>query len=235
MRARISPLSGCYRLKGRLSAALRWVGVGVCLLLAGMGGLHAVDDVALQALARQRFGLVAGSNIQDWRVFIHSLAGQPEPELLRRVNEFVNRRVRFADDTEIWSQPDYWATPIETLGHGTGDCEDFTIAKYFSLRELGVSHDKLRLIYVKAYAGGAGSKVIQAHMVLGYYATPDAEPLVLDNLVSEIRPAGQRSDLAPVFSFNAEGVYAAGKVASVERLTRWRNLLTRMQAEGYAP
>lgn len=196
---------------------------------------RAFDELALQASARQRFGAAAGVNILEWRTLVHNLVGRPEAELLKRVNEFVNRRVRFADDMEVWGQPDYWATPIETLGREAGDCEDFTIAKYFTLRELGVSHDKLRLIYVKARVGGPTSGVIQAHMVLGFYATPDAEPLVLDNLVTEIRPASQRPDLIPVFSFNAEGVYAGGRASPVERLTRWKDLLIRMQAEGYAP
>ena len=43
----------------------------------------------------------------------------------------------FADDTEIWGEPDYWATVLETLGRGAGDCEDFSIAKYVTLKAMG--------------------------------------------------------------------------------------------------
>ncbi|PAS95748.1 MAG: hypothetical protein BSR46_16480 [Candidatus Dactylopiibacterium carminicum] len=60
-------------------------------------------------------------------------------------------------------------------------------------------------------------------MVLGYYEQPGSDPLVLDNLRSDILPASQRPDLTPVFSFNAEGVWTAGSSgagAPVERLSR---------------
>src|SRR5690606_26911116 len=98
----------------------------------------------------------------------------------------------------IWRQADYWATPLETLAKRAGDCEDFVIAKYFSLINIGVAPEKLRLIYVRARVGGMGSSQSIAHMVLGYYATPHADPLVLDNLVGTIAPASQRRDLSPV-------------------------------------
>lgn len=73
-------------------------------------------------------------------------------------------------------------------------------------------------------------------MVLGYYAQPDAEPLILDNLTGLIRPASQRPDLTPVFSFNSEGVYVAGhSTRSVDSISRWRNLLEKMRREGVHP
>jgi hypothetical protein len=73
-------------------------------------------------------------------------------------------------------------------------------------------------------------------MVLGYYETPAAEPLVLDSLLDNIMPASQRKDLTPVFSFNAQGVYVAGaQTTSVDRITRWRDLLARMKQEGFLP
>ena len=65
--------------------------------------------------------------------------GLSEDEQLRRVNEYFNRRIRFAEDSAVWSQPDYWATPLETIARGAGDCEDFVFAKYFTLRELGIA------------------------------------------------------------------------------------------------
>ena len=193
------------------------------------------EDGALVALATQRYGSSGGVAIREWRSLVAVLRGQSDAELLRRVNDFTNRRIRFAEDLTVWQKVDYWASPLESLGRGLGDCEDYVIAKYFTLRELGVPTAKLRLIYVRARIGGPHSSITQAHMVLGYYATPQAIPLVLDNLLGEIRPAAQRPDLAPVFSFNGEGVYAGAAVTSVERITRWKELLLRMQAEGYAP
>jgi predicted transglutaminase-like cysteine proteinase len=88
----------------------------------------------------------------------------------------------FDDDMSVWGQSDYWATPAELIGQGRGDCEDFSIAKYYSLIELGIPVSKLRLVYVKAVQTGPAGTFLQAHMVLAYYATPNADPLVLDNL-----------------------------------------------------
>ncbi|GAA5177757.1 transglutaminase-like cysteine peptidase [Niveibacterium umoris] len=206
----------------------------ICIALAA--GLWCwADDAALVALATKRYGQAAGNLVMEWRALVAAGKSASGAETLRRVNDFFNRRVRFEDDSAVWGVPDYWATPIEMLGKGAGDCEDYTIGKYFTLRELGVPAEKLRLIYVKARIGGPNSSITQAHMVLGYYETPDAQPLVLDNLIGEIRPAAQRPDLVPVFSFNAEGVYAGGAVSSVERLSRWKDLLLKMKAEGYTP
>ena len=134
----------------------------------------------------------------------------PPEQQLERTNTFFNRRLRFEDDLEIWKIKDYWATPIESLSRRAGDCEDFAIAKYVTLRLLGIPDDKLRLIYVRAQIGGSSSRVSQAHMVLGYFETPTADPLVLDNLTGEVRPATRRPDLTPVFSFNSAGLWVAG-------------------------
>ena len=96
--------------------------------------------------------------------------------------------------------------------------------------------EKLRLIYVYARTGSGAAAPKQAHMVLAFYATPEAEPLVLDSMVDFLLPSSQRKDLTPVFSFNAQGVYVAGaQPSSVDRITRWRDLLTRMKQEGFLP
>jgi predicted transglutaminase-like cysteine proteinase len=140
----------------------------------------------------------------------------------------------FDDDYSVWGQSDYWATPLEMIGQGRGDCEDFAIAKYFSLLNLGVPVSKLRLVYVRAMLNGLDGPVQQAHMVLAYYATPNADPLVLDNLLPEIRPASQRTDLVPIFSFNSSGLWqGTGNLSSKSNLSRWQDLLTRARAEGF--
>ena len=121
---------------------------------------------------------------------------------------------------------------MESLQRGAGDCEDYAIAKYFTLRQLGVPVDKLRITYVKAL------QLNQAHMVLTYYPHPGAMPLVLDNLIDTIEPANQRTDLRPVYAFNAEGLWMPGQggerqVGDSKRLSRWQDLLKKMRAEGF--
>lgn len=191
-------------------------------------------DKVLQA-AQQRYGAGAAQAVRDWNNVLTLFRGGSEMQRLKDVNEFFNRRIKFVDDQKNWGENDYWATPIESLVRGAGDCEDYAIAKYFTLKFLGVPVTKLRITYVRAIIGGAGSNISQAHMVLTYYPTPDAEPLVLDNLVGEIRPASRRADLQPIFSFNSEGVYGAGGVPQPgggSRISKWNDLVEKMKAEG---
>ncbi|MCP5298051.1 MAG: transglutaminase-like cysteine peptidase [Zoogloeaceae bacterium] len=198
-----------------------------------------IADVEKMLATLQRYG-GAESVFRDWRQLIDDSKSLEARDKLKRINEFFNRKLLFLDDIKVWGQTDYWATPLETLAKGQGDCEDFTIAKYFTLLSAGMPNEQLRLIYVKARIGGPASNVTQAHMVLAWYETPDAEPLLLDNLITDIRPASRRPDLQPVFSFNSMGIWAnpiAKGVPSstgVGRLTRWQDLLNRAKAEGFA-
>ena len=224
-------------LLGRIRFDRRWL----VLLFATAISVFALAGADLDRMQRslaQRFGNENVRTFRDWREMLAQSASLPEAEKLRRVNEFFNRRVRFLEDIEVWNQPDYWATPVEFIGKGAGDCEDFVIAKYFSLIELGVPRSTLRLTYVRATIGAPGSGVTQAHMVLSYYTNPATEPLVLDNLITDIRPASRRPDLKPVFSFNGDGVWMAGAErpsSPIERIGRWTDLILKMKAEGYEP
>jgi predicted transglutaminase-like cysteine proteinase len=219
----------------RLFGAACRLGAWLAVLLLCQGTIADVEK--MQSALKQLGG--APSVFRDWRQLIEDSRALGTQDKLRRINEFFNRKVQFADDMQIWGQTDYWATPLETLAKAKGDCEDFTIAKYFTLLEAGMTNDQLRLIYVKARIGGPASNVTQAHMVLAFYASPDAEPQILDNLITEIRPASRRSDLQPVFSFNSQGIWANPTASGVPsatgtgRLTRWQDLLNRVRAEGF--
>jgi len=191
------------------------------------------DAPRLLQTASERYGANGSKQVQSWLDMLTRSRGLEEAAQIRAVNDFWNQAVIGAEDIDVWNQTDYWATPLESLGRGRGDCEDYVIGKYFSLLALGVPVAKLRFVYVKAMMGGPGGVQV-AHMVLGYYPTPNAEPLVLDNLFTSIEPASKRRDLLPVFSFNAGGVYVSGKQATpVERIGRWNNLLLRMKDEGF--
>ncbi len=209
----------------------------VVVLILPHNQVAAYDVSRLQSSLRKLDGNPQA--LIDWQQLLQESKAMPVPSRLKRVNEFFNRRIRFSSDQEIWRQSEYWATPMETLSKGAGDCEDFTIAKYFTLLSVGIPVEQLRLIYVKARIGGPNSNLQQAHMVLAYYASPDAEPLVLDNLITDIRPASRRTDLSPVFSFNSQGIFngidakIAVEKAGVTQLSRWSELLQRARAEGF--
>lgn len=165
-----------------------------------------------------------------WAKLIQSNQGKPEAKKLRLVNDFFNL-FEYRSDAKNVQRQDEWSTPVEFISKGGGDCEDFAIAKYFTLEALAVSTDKLRITYVKAI------KFRVAHMVLTYYKTPDAMPLVLDNLIGQIKPANQRTDLLPVYSFNAKGLWLAKqrgqgrRVSGPDRISLWKDLNRRMLKE----
>ncbi|MEJ5058346.1 MULTISPECIES: cysteine protease LapG [unclassified Pseudomonas] len=213
----------------------RWLCGALLLASVMLGGLHADWDFSLISRRAQALYGPLGEGqqrIDDWQRLLSTQKQIGELEQLNVVNRFFNSQVRYVEDQDLWRQVDYWETPIEALWKGAGDCEDYAIAKYFSLRHLGVSSDKLRITYVKALRQN------RAHMVLTYYSTPDAIPLVLDSLVDTIKPANQRTDLLPVYSFNAEGMWLPGakgnqKVGDTKRLSRWQDVLKKMQAEGF--
>jgi predicted transglutaminase-like cysteine proteinase len=233
------PRSFCYRPGAmRPPSSRRWgnfcIGLGGALLL---GMAVATPDLGrMERLAGERYDANTVRTVAEWRRLISEATRLPEAERLEQANTFFNRRFSFKDDSLVWQQKDYWATPLEAMGKGAGDCEDYSIAKFMTLRLMGVPPEKLRMIYVKAKIGGPRSSVTQAHMVVGYYATPDEEPLILDNLVSELRPASRRADLSPVFTFNMDGLWVGGGDASAAdptaRLSRWRDVLDRMREEG---
>lgn len=209
----------------------------VLLCLVGALKVAAVDFDRMQNILSQRFGPAAQESFRDWQKLLQANAGQTAPVQLKQVNDFFNRRVRFRDDPLVWGQSDYWATPMETLGKGAGDCEDFAIAKYFTLLLLNVPDEKLRLVYVQARLGGINSSITQAHMVLAFYPSPEAEPVLLDNLINDLQPASRRPDLNPVFSFNSQGIWqgATGARGSggPASLSRWQELLRRARTEGF--
>lgn len=218
----------------------RWAILPACLLLAlatwimPLAQRSGIDWAVLQALAAQHHENTV-EQIADWRTMLEDAGDATPIEQLRAVNNFFNSRIEWRSDPEVWQQQDYWATPLELLGKQAGDCEDFSIAKYISLLELGIPSRQLRITYVRAQRLNTGASI--AHMVLAYYPDENAEPLILDNLAVDILPASRRPDLKPVFSFNSAGIWVGGAREpssrdSTARLSRWRDLLQRMASEG---
>jgi len=170
------------------------------------------------------------ARVEQWKSLIDSGSKWSDIQKLTSVNNFVNQ-FNFLDDIDHWGQEDYWATPLQTLVTQGGDCEDFSIAKYFTLTAMGMSEDKLRLTYVKALT------INKAHMVVSYFERQNIEPLVLDNLNPIIVPASQRQDLIPVYSFNGDGMWLAKRegsgqyVGEAGRVSLWQQLMHHMDVE----
>jgi len=154
-----------------------------------------------------------------------------EMEKMEKVNDFFNQ-TPYASDKETWGVSDYWATRYEFIGKDRADCEDYVIAKYFTLKDLGVPTSKLFMTYAKSL------RFKTAHMVLTYYATPRSVPLVLDNYNYKILPASQRDDLVPIYSFSGDELFNAkqaqiGKMvpAATRQRRPWDELIITKQKE----
>lgn len=209
------------------------------LMAGALAGYAALNASALQQQLVDRFGPARVPLLNDWLQTVSEVKKAKESAKLEQINDFINHRISFESDQTVWNQSDYWATPLEIIGQGAGDCEDFSIIKLISLRMAGVASNKLRLVYVKATLTTPAGKFQQAHMILAYYPTPTAEPLLLDNLNPRILPASKRSDLQPVFSFNNEGIFAGvagtekAAAGGIGRLSRWEDAWQRILAEDY--
>ncbi|MET0085926.1 MAG: transglutaminase-like cysteine peptidase [Sedimenticola sp.] len=205
-----------------------WV-VLCCLAAASYAGSLDVSSELVQWVDK-KYGEEARERVVAWKSLMEQNGDKSEEGKLKLVNDFFNR-LPYHSDWRLWKKEDYWATPIEALGIHGADCEDYSIAKYFTLRELGVDEKKLRIMYVKAL------ELNEPHMVLTYYETPGSVPLVLDNLKKNILSATKRTDLAPVYSFNAEGLWLAKsrgggkKVGTSKRISLWEELKARLAEE----
>jgi predicted transglutaminase-like cysteine proteinase len=202
--------------------------------------LFCVSSMSIQAfefnskllkVVEKRFGSSAVDRLLEWQELAFKLKRDYSPEAeaqqLAEVNDFFNR-ARFINDDVLWGSEDYWATPVELLAKNAGDCEDYAIAKFYTLIHAGFDEDKLQISYVKAL------ELNQAHMVLAYYPSPGAEPLILDNINPDILPASQRPDLEPVYSFNGLGLWlnrfereSAKRIGNAGVMDQWNDMLRR--------
>ena len=217
----------------RMHAPLVLVLTTACLLGISVA-LKGMQVPQLQAAAEARYGALGAATVKDWEMMVTAYADAGVNTKLEQVNNFFNQNIAWVEDLEAWKTVDYWASPLETMGRGVGDCEDFSIAKYATLTLMGIPASSLRLVYVKAKRGGLNT----AHMVLAWYDSPDATPMILDNMDYVIRPANERGDLSPVFSFNGQQLWLGTgskptQYQPTARLSRWRRVVEKIRQEGF--
>lgn len=206
---------------GRRRQVLTGLIISGSLILGTAKASHLPTDMTRGEVAQR---------LQDWRSLVAQSIQLSDAEKLKAVNAFFNRHIRYGEDTEVWRQVDYWASPRETLELGAGDCEDFALAKYFTLRLLGISEQRLRLVYSTLIS------TQQAHMVLGYWADGGEDLVLLDNLRSEILLITQRPDLQVQFAFDTDHLYRFDQsslvaVGDAHLLPNWQALKAKVREE----
>ena len=130
--------------------------------------------------------------VKNWIQFLASIRHNSVSEKITAVNDYMNQ-IAFLDDKQNYGQSDYWATPMDFLQRG-GDCEDYALAKYMSLKALGVSTDHMRLAVVY-------DDVMSApHAVLIVYDNGHAN--VLDNQNPIISDSAMLTRYKPIYSIS---------------------------------
>lgn len=147
---------------------------------------------------------------------------------LSQINFFINGSLPEFDNASMGID-DYWMTPKEFFIKGYGDCEDYVIAKYFTLLELGIKKENLYLSIVSV------KRSVGSHMILLYVEDKNKSPLVLDNLSFKVLPFSKRTDLIPEVAFNEIDSYTLTrekflKKANIDwgKENKWEKLLNRV-------
>ena len=162
----------------------------------------------------KKYGEQAVRRLNSLLLKMEELIKLPEDQIVITVNRFFNQ-LEYCPDIKTWNKKDYWASRLEFLGRGQGDCEDYAVAKFLTMAQLGVPEEKLFLTYVKAVGYPDA-----AHLVVTYYKEPGTVPFVLDNYIKKILPATQRPDLIPVYSFTASDLYIQKQYGLGKRINR---------------
>ena len=186
------------------------------------------DDAVFDAVAKD-YGEDAGKRMRKVHDLILENQDLPVKDKLELVNDFMNGLPWIADP-DIWKRTDYWATSLETLATFGGDCEDISIAKYVTLRLMGIPDDKLGFAYVQ-------TPDKERHMVLFYKESPDIPSVILDNQHPDVVSSEKRRDLIAIYAFqNDDTLYVIkddGKndreltVKKDRKLAKWTDIKER--------
>ena len=166
--------------------------------------------------------------INNYKKLKITIKNYSEFRKLSHINSFYNKILPQLDNQKFGIS-DYWSTRKEFLIEGRGDCEDYVIAKYFSLIENGFKKDKLFLSVVKVKGE------VQDHMILLYFKNKKEIPFVLDNLSFKVLPLNKRPKLKIKFIFNEKESflmknYKISKRVNIDwgKENKWENLLKRV-------
>ena len=131
-------------------------------------------------------------HLAEWQAFLNSLEGKKTVKKVKAINNYLNG-LKYITDSRNWGVDDYWATPSQFKSQN-GDCEDYAIAKYMSLRAIGFPLDKMRIVVVQDENLGV------AHGILAVYIKN--KPYILDKQIKQILPSKKIHHYKPFFSLN---------------------------------
>jgi predicted transglutaminase-like cysteine proteinase len=131
-------------------------------------------------------------NLKPWYNFLNSLQGLSKRQQIERVNQYANRQP-YIQDIDNYGQADYWAVVREFLSR-SGDCEDYSLTKFFSLRLLGFTNDELRIVVLQ------DTNLRIGHAVLSVKYGGDE--LILDNQSRQVISHRSIKHYVPLYTVN---------------------------------
>lgn len=147
-----------------------------------------------QTLKRTQFPTNPSANIELQEI-THKYKGKQKLTILEGINHHINR-ITYKRDLTAWNKSDYWATPEEFFQKKQGDCEDFAIAKYFTLKLLGFKDKDMRIVILNNKKRG------EIHAVLA--VNINGQTYILDNEIPQLTLANQIQHYQPIYSINTE-------------------------------
>lgn len=149
--------------------------------------------------------------IKDYIRFLNEISSLSEKKQIDKVNTYINA-INPKYDSDNYKNNEYWATIYEFLSKGGGDCEDYVIAKGYTLELLGINKDNIFYTIVKEkYLGGD-------HMVLALHVNKKKSFIILDNLSTKVLSLAQRIDLKAIVFFNESGFFEINENARFVRI-----------------
>lgn len=164
---------------------------------------------------------IALKRLDDYARFMTTLSNLPSNMQLEKVNDYFNQIVNESDSVN-WGKEEYWATPKEFISRGKGDCEDFVIAKYFALKELGFNTKKMMILVVRV------DGMNQLHAVLGV-KNETHDILILDNLSWKILSLTKRHDLKIVRWGNESYLSQTFDTTPRPEMNAFKNVIQKME------
>lgn len=144
----------------------------------------------------------ASEDISDWARVVREGLSLRKGHRIAHVNRAINRMIAYREDIRVWKRNEFWATPEEALSKRAGDCEDFAILKYWSLRLLGFDDADMRIVVLRDTAKRAYHAVLAVAF--------DGDWLILDNRFSKVQLQRNLPNYQPLYSLNTSGQWAHG-------------------------
>lgn len=152
-----------------------------------------------------------GVGAGPWSAMLNAARTQDRAGQLRLINNWVNARIAFVDDSREYGMADHWATPAQSLGRGRGDCEDYAIAKLGLLRSIGIPASDLYLVIARDLVRRADHAVLAVRL--------GGRLVILDNETDRIFDAEDIRDYRPVMSYAGDRSWTHGYRARPDAMT----------------